>query len=153
MLDHHGYQLVFISIDYHQVTKVNMGKKSGVVCMRSIMAAILQTSGPLSTCEAIRSTWKFLAGINVQQFQDAAIELEKVNLGAFVSISNQTGRATRVFIKKKPKEVCLGLEANPDLCDLDDYAARYSRRPPKVINWHVRSKVVEFGLVAKGQLI
>ncbi len=111
------------------------------------MAAILQTSGPISTCQTVRTTWRFAARTTAVQYQAAAVELEKLNLGKFVTIFITAGRASKVFIKKPPQESAHVLVTRPDLCDPSLYARKFERPSPKTINAKVKAKLVELGLV------
>ena len=114
------------------------------------MAGILQTSGPISTCEAIRYTWKFLKSTTVTQYQAAAVELEKLNLGSFVTFrTSVAGPYSKVFIKKLPEEARECLVAHHQLCHPDTYARRFHRPSPKSIVEKVKAKCVELGLVAE----
>ena len=111
------------------------------------MTAILQTLGPVSTCKAIRANWRFLKSATIQQFQSAALELQKAGFGSIISLSQL------VFLKKPPGEVHEAMAANPDICDPHVYAERYRRQPSKVVNWHVRSQLVSMGLVSEKQFL
>ncbi len=119
------------------------------------MAAILQTPGPVSTCEAVRSNWSrnSLGNTTVQQFERAALELEAVNLGMLVHVMNSTGRTSKVFIKKQPDEVEEALAANPNLCTPTVYYDRYHHPASKKISWALRTKLVELGLVTQKQFM
>ena len=119
------------------------------------MGAILQTPGPVSTCEAVRSNWSRnkLGNTTVQQFETAAIQLQEANLGTLVHVLNSTGRASRVFIKKLPDEASEVLAANPHICSPSVYSERYYCPASKKISWQLRTKLVELGLVTHKQFM
>ncbi len=113
------------------------------------MSALLQTRGPVSTCNTVTCNWRFLRTLSQQQFQEAAVELDQRGLGNAVLIQSKRGRTPYVFVKKAPAEVQSLLAANMGLCDFAVYKARYGMPAPKTLSWHVRSKLVDMGLVSK----
>ena len=134
-----------------QMVKHALLSSHSPVTVRSRMAAILLTAGPVSTSRAVNVNWKFLL-ITSRQFKEAAIELEKLGFGSVVTLGTR-GRAQDVFVKKQPSEVELVVESNLDLCSHDVYNARFNCRPSKVIGWNVRAALVAKGLVSKKQFM
>ena len=117
------------------------------------MAAILLTSGPVSTHKAAGKIRKFLYCITIKHFLNAASDLVAADLGELVSM--QVGVATRachVFIKKPPGEATAGLLANPDLCTVEEYSSKYFRPCPACIGPKHRAKLLEYGYVTERQL-
>ena len=133
-------------------SKSGILSQNTLVSRRSIMAAILQTIGPVSTCQAIRANWAFLRSTTSTQFHSAAAELEKLNLGRCLTMSNK-GRNSHVFLKKPPEEVKSALEANMDLCAPDVYAMRYHRPGSQRVSQAAKAKLIEMGLVRQDQFM
>ena len=120
------------------------------------MAAILQTAGPVSTCQALRWNWKFLSSATVQQFRAASMELEAANLGQLVTLPSKArkeGSGVLVFVKKAPIDAALHLLQFPDLCSVAMYETRYERPSSKSITWNIRSQLVSMGLVSQKQFM
>ena len=147
-----GFHLFLVQGGLH-LTKSGILSPNSIVSKRSIMAAILQTVGPVSTTIAIRANWKFLKCATAQQFSAAAVELEKIGFGQVVSLSGKSNRSQQVFVKKHPSEAQIVLESNPDLCSPDVYATRFHRQATKTISWNVRAKLVSMGLVSQKQFM
>ena len=124
-------------------------KQNALVSRTTIKTAILQTAGPVSTCEAIRCNWRFLRCVTKQQFVAAAIELENANYGSLIAV----GAKVKVFLKKRPEIVNQDLVNHPDLCLPDVYNARYHLPPMKLISWTIRSQLVNMGLVTREQVM
>ena len=120
---------------------------------RTIMTAILQTLGPVSTCKCVRCNWRCLRSTTVQQFLAAATELHKLGFGNIVALSGGNNRLQQVFIKSKPEETWQALESNPGLCGADVYKERFHKASSKKIGWDVRVKLIEMGLVAKDKFM
>ena len=117
------------------------------------MAALMQTLGPVSTNKSISCNWRFLRSLTAKQFETAATELNRLGLGKMVTINPGRGQHQLVFVKNRPEEVQEVLEANPDLCRYDVYAARFRKQSPKTIGLKVRFKLVEMGLVSQKQFL
>ena len=124
-----------------------------ILSRRSIMAAILQTAGPVSICQSLRWNWKFLSSCTVQQFQAAGTELQTLGFGSLIFLGPAANRGTSVFVKKRPEEVYQQVEANLDLCTWDVYAARYQKPSSKSLSWKIRAQLVEKGLVEQKQFM
>ena len=119
------------------------------------MAAILQTSGPVSTLVAIRQNWRFVRNCSTStvDFAEAASSLTEMGLGFVVNVGAVTNRSASVFVKRSPEEVMELLGANPDLCDPGVYKERYNQRPPMCIGLALRGKLVSMKLVNQKQLM
>ena len=100
------------------------------------MAAILQTSGPVTIHAVICRNYKFLSKSTADQFMEAAHELQSLNLGSVVAM----GRSC-VFIKRPPDEVMIILDANPDLCSRDFYRSRYNKPLSKSVPLGIRHQL------------
>ena len=111
------------------------------------MKGILNTRGPVCTRVATKNTSELLRFLKLAQFIEAATELERLQLGKFVTLSAYHGHASHVFIKKSPDEAAQGLSANPELCSLPVYSARYNRSPSKSIKFKLRARLVAMKLV------
>ncbi|XP_072015218.1 uncharacterized protein [Amphiura filiformis] len=121
-------------------------RQDALLTKRNIMAAILQTPGPVSSHGAINRYWKFLRCSTVKQFMAAGMELERLNLGQLVGI--KTGaREVQMFVKKMPNEAQGLLEFNQDLCTPAKYLEKFKGNTPKCIGWRVRSTLISNGLV------
>ena len=119
----------------------------------NIMAAVLQTAGPVSTQPMLTSNWKFLHLLTVKQFNSAAGDLQTLGLGAFVAIQNGT-RAAHVFVKKEPSLVREILQEHPELrTDPDYYEQRYCMPASKKIKLNLRAKLVSMKLLTENQLM
>ena len=151
--------VVVISSDFvliFQIQKVqktsrqlhNLSPMSG----RNIMAAILQTKGPVVTPRVVKNVWKFLHMMTSTQFDKAANELQVLNLGKFVMIKVKRGRTSPVFVKRSPAEVGTVLAMNEDLCTLSYYESRYNQSVSKSVTLSVRAQLASLGLVAAKQL-
>ncbi len=79
-----------------------------------------------------------------KQFANVANDLQKANLGTAVKAP---GMRSVVFIKKPPEEVTEALAANPDLCSLDRYTARYNLPVSKSVSLGVRHQLASMGLI------
>ena len=126
------------------------------MCKGAIKTAILQTAGPVSTCESVRYNWKFLRYVTVKQFNSAAVDLESAHLGHLVSIgslSNCSPNPKMVFVKRPPCDVMGILQGNPGLCEADIYSMRFQKPSPKSISLNVRKKLVAMGLVSESILM
>ena len=119
--------------------------------MRNIMAAILQTKGPVVTPKVVRNVWRFLHMMTTPQFEKASKELEALNLGTLVNLRLRS-RASFVFIKKSPSEVMPILASNEDLCSLEFYASRYNQSVSKSVPLGVRHELVQQHLILAKQL-
>ena len=109
------------------------------------MSAILRIKGPVCTHIAIHSNGPMgVRNIVKSQFLRAAQRLEAANLGFMTKIGNND-----VFIKRQPLDVQLqaALEANQDLCYLQDYTARFFMTAPKCISQTLRGQLVANQLV------
>ncbi|XP_072015208.1 uncharacterized protein [Amphiura filiformis] len=118
------------------------------ISRRSVMAAIVQTNGPVSTHNAAGRVRPFLSCLTSGQFMKAGKELEAANLGMLVNLG-MSGRGAHVFVKKPPDEAFPGLQANPDLCSPDFYREKYFRAPPACITWKQRASLVAMGCVSE----
>ena len=130
-------------------SQLGLLNQNALVSRTTIKTAILQTAGPVSTCQAIRCNWRFLRCIRKEQFAAAAVELEKANFGSFIAV----GANRKVFVKKHPEIVNQDLVNHPNLCFPDIYSARYHLPPTKLISWAIRSQLVNMGLVTKEQVM
>ena len=113
------------------------------------MSAILLSAGPVSTSEAMKYTSRRLHDLKAMRFSEAATELQNINLGTLVSISQTKGRVNKVFVKKSPEEAEQVLGANPHLCSVDNYTARYNKPPSKAIGLQLKAKLVAMKIVPK----
>ena len=113
------------------------------------MSAILQTTGPVSNTKAVKNTSRSLQSLKLTRFHEAATELENINLGNLVTLSQKKGHAFKVFVKKPPPEAERVLIENPDLCSLEKYAARYNKPPSKAIGLQLRASLAAMKLVPK----
>ena len=118
------------------------------VTRTNIKAAILQTAGPVSTCEAIRCNWRFLRCITKKHFLAASAELQSSSYGSLVSINSRMS----VFLKRPPEEILPMLANHPELCLPEVYNARYHLPPMKVISQKIRYQLVNMGLVRPEQM-
>ena len=107
------------------------------------MSAILLTTGPVATRESVKNTRRSLHYLNPSRFLEAACELENLSLGAVISNLNN------VFVKKSPPEAQQVLGANPHLCSVENYTARYNKPPSKAIGLQLKAKLVKMKLVPK----
>ncbi len=119
------------------------------VSRTNIKTAILQTPGPISTQNTIRSNWRFLRCTTKAQFVAAAVELQTSGLGSVVTLKSKRV----VFVKKPGEEVQEILRCHPNLCLPELYNARYVMKPMKLIGWHIRNQLVERGLVRPEQMM
>ena len=112
---------------------------------RNIMAAILQTKGPIVTPAVTKHSWKFLYMMSTKQFMKAAEDLQAINLGQLLTLKTNSV----VFVKRLPMEIGTDLMAHPDLCSLDYYSERYnmpSTKSLQCISLNVRQQVASLGL-------
>ena len=116
------------------------------------MAAILLTSGPVSTHKAARKLKKYLSSINISQFIKAATNLERLGLGSLVSMMTAGSRPCHVFVKKRPEEVRAVLMDNADLCSVEDYEDRYHNPLPAAISPPQVTRLIELGFVTVDQI-
>ncbi|XP_072015224.1 uncharacterized protein [Amphiura filiformis] len=123
--------------------------QKALVTRSTIKAAILQTAGPISTCEAIRCNWRFLRAITKKQFLAMAVELENSGFGTLASINSRM----TVFVKKPPLEVLPMLADHPDWCLPEVYETRYRLPPMKLISMKIRYQLVNMGLVRQEQMM
>ena len=114
---------------------------------RNIMAAILQSLGPVATHKVVARNWKFLRMLTVKQYLMAAQDLESANLGSLVAVETSKGRVSHVFIKKLPSEIQPFLAANPDLCTLEYFEARFNKPVSKSVSLIERHHIARLGLV------
>ena len=119
---------------------------------RSVMAAILQTAGPVSIRRAVASNWKFLKATG-KMFKEAAVELEQIGFGSVVTISANKCGLSDVFVKKKPEDVEMALVNNKDLCTPDRYSTRFHSQASRHITLNMRATLVAQGLVLKKQFM
>ncbi len=110
------------------------------------MAAILQTTGPVSTHRACNTNWKFLRMLSMKQYLSACQELQKHELGQLVAVGNK-----QVFIKAHPSAVEEGLNKNSDVCTVEYYTLRYNMQPPSVISPTLKENLVTMGFVSPEQ--
>ncbi len=120
--------------------------QNGNLTKRSIMAAILQTTGPISTHRVVRLSWKFLRMVSVKQFEAASQELEKLGMGILMTCQG-SGKLS-VFIKKLPSEIGAFLMENQDLCPLEYYTSRFFQPSSKMIKDRVKNQLVADGVVS-----
>ena len=113
------------------------------------MTAILLTAGPVSNTKSVKNTSRSLQYLSTNQFLDAAAELQSMNLGSLVSASLQKGLSQQVFVKISPEEAQQVLGANPHLCSVENYTARYNKPPSKAIGLQLKAKLVAMKLVPK----
>lgn len=109
------------------------------------MAGILQTTGPVSTHRVVRLSWKFLRLLTSKQFQTICQELEKLDLGTVVFMHRRSSQA--VFVKRLPDDARVVLQANPDLCSVEHYTARYYEPASKMLSQSVKEELVAQGHV------
>ena len=123
----------------------------------SIMAAILHTTGPVSTHNAAGRVRPFLSCITSNQFAEACHELETKGLGTAVMIKTDNrgcGKNCLVFLKVSPEDAVHGLESNPELGVTSEvYADSFRRLPPACITWKQRSTLLELGYVHENQVM
>ena len=115
---------------------------------RNIMAAILQTKGPIVTPALTKHSWKFLYMMSSKQFLKAAQDLAEINLGQLMDLHFRSKHAM-VFVKKPPLEIACELEKHPDLCSNEYYVQRYnmpSSKSLQCISLNVRQHVALLGL-------
>ena len=112
------------------------------------MAALLKTNGPILTPVVVKNNWTFLHKMTTDQFTEAAVALQAINLGVLVDINQgKTHRTNYVFVKKQPSEVQMALAANPDLCSIDYYEQRYKKPISKAVTLKARYKIAELNIV------
>ena len=112
--------------------------------MKSVMAAILLTSGPISSSTIIaRSGPVFLRNLHKWRFLEAAKALEEMKLGTLVNVFNKQV----VFLKKSPEDVRSLLEASDLECRFKDYVSRFHRPIMAAINEKMRSALVQLGYI------
>lgn len=109
---------------------------------RNIMAAILQTTGPVTLHRVLARNWKFLNMLTVKQYLTAASSLEGLGLG---SLTMQKG--SHVFLKKSPEESQAILEVNPDLCNPEYYKVRFFQPVSKYVPQDMQDSLVQYSLV------
>ena len=152
------YLVVIISIDFVLIFQIHTGQKTSCrlhhlspMTGRNIMAAILQTKGPVVTPRVVKNVWTFLHMMTSTQFEKAAKELDGLNLGQFV-VLQVVGNKSAVFVKRSPAEVGAVLAMNENLCTLSYYESRYSESVSKSISLSVRAQLTKMGLIAAKQL-
>lgn len=119
---------------------------------RNIMAAILQTKGPVVTAQVVKNVWRFLHMMTSDQYNKACKELEGLNLGTLVTLSN-VRKASVVFVKRAPAEALPIIEMNQDLCSLEYYESRYNQPVSKSISLNMRHGLAKMGVLSPKQLI
>lgn len=119
--------------------------KDTALTKRNIMAAILQTKGPVSNHKVLVCSWKFLRLLTAKQYQQSCQELEAVNIGAMVTIPNGC-RSSQLFFKKPPDEALPGLASLKDLCPADYYAERFYLPIAKAMGKGLRDRLATMGL-------
>ncbi len=139
---------------FHLVFPFLQGRKRGAsaghlsqhedMSKRTIMAALLQVTGPIAIFPVVRQSWSFLRMLTVKQFQMAAAELQKLNLGQSLTVPGYRGA---VFLKHSPEVAHHILLINPDLCEINYYATRYHQKKSSSIPGHLWSKLVSMGYV------
>ena len=73
------------------------------VPLRTLMRAILVTTGPVLTLTAVKQNGRLLfRRVGADQFNTAAKALEAAQLGSFVALEVAEGRTKDVFVKKLP---------------------------------------------------
>ncbi len=102
----------------------------------TIMAAIVQTCGPITTHTVVARNYRFLNKLTSDQFVEAATCLETLALGSVVLL-----RRSAVFIKKPPNEVTAILESNPHLCSPEYYANRYNKALSRSVPLGIRHEL------------
>ncbi len=113
---------------------------------RNIMAAILQSRGPVVTHKVVIWGWKFLKMMSSKQFIGVANDLQDANLGTVMKFQTAS-RLSFVFIKKPPHEITEALAANLDLCSLEYYTTRYNLPVSKSVPLGIRHQLTSMGLV------
>ena len=119
---------------------------------RNLMAAILQTGGPVATTTAVTWGYKFLRMLTKAQFEAAAKDLQAMMLGTLVSSTNARGAPSLVFVKKNPVDAAPILLQNQDLCTPEFYVERFSLPCSKAIGKNTVDKLVAHGLVSADQM-
>ncbi|XP_072015233.1 uncharacterized protein [Amphiura filiformis] len=109
---------------------------------RNIMAAILQTKGPIVTHQAVRGSWRFLRHLASRPYLAAAVQLQNLNFGSVVTVNT-----SQYFFKKRPMEIVDLLTANPDLCGVEFYNARFNMPTSSAITQNMRLKLIDLGHV------
>ena len=135
-----------------RLSKSGILHPNNMVTRRTVMVAILQTLGPVSTCQAIRGNWNFLRSATSKQFEAAGAELETRGFGRLISLSGRQA-SQKIFVKKSPEEAQHALEASPELCRADIYSARFNRPTTKKLNLKMRAQLAAMGLVSEKQLL
>ena len=107
------------------------------------MAAMLQTSGPITVHRVLVRHYKFLNMLSPDQYLKMGTDLEGLGLGRMV----QVGARSQVFIKALPDVAALILQGHPDLCIPDYYAERYSKTLSKSVSLYVRQQLSSQRLV------
>lgn len=115
-----------------------------------IMSGILLSASPVTSYRTFKQRGPLqLRDITKQQYIDAAVELEKSNLGT--AVISETGGVS--FLKRSPSEVQKNLQENfPDLCAYSSYVKRFILPIPSTVSLTpaLQEKITElkiFGLV------
>lgn len=96
------------------------------VPLRTLMRAILVTTGPVLTLTAVKQNGRLLfRRVGSDQFNTAAKALEAAQLGSFVTLEVAEGRTKDVFVKKLPYDAQQGVAMNKDLCSIEEYESRF----------------------------
>ncbi len=111
------------------------------------MAGILLTPGPVSSYTGVQSLSRiFRVSVNKARFLVAAGRLQSDNLGSLV-VLDSISKTSHVFIKKPPADIVHELEANSDLCTMQEYKFKFGLPPPAPITLNMQHALVEKGLV------
>ncbi|XP_072015209.1 uncharacterized protein [Amphiura filiformis] len=110
-----------------------------------MMKTILQMLGPVVTARVVR------AYLTSDNFMDAALELEKLNLGK-LHLLQLRGPTSHVFVKNPPEQVESVLVMNPDLCDFAHYRKKYHKPISKGVFPSQVKKLVELGIISSDHL-
>ena len=126
---------------HSRARSTNLGTHSEM-SQKNIMAAILQTKGPIVNHQVVRGGWRFLRHLTSRPYLSACIQLQKLNLGSVITIST-----SQFFLKRPPVQVASILAAYPELCNLDYYSGRYFMPTSTVIAEKMRLKLINSGQV------
>ena len=135
---------------YNNKPFIKLSNTNSQMNNRNIMAAILQSRGPIVTPAATKHNWNFLHMMSTKQFIKAGGALQDLRLGNLVSVKTRGGKHASVFVKKAPADVALDLSEHPDLCSLEYYEMRYNTQIAKSladISLMIRQHFAEAGQV------
>ena len=118
------------------------------------MSVILLTKGPVCTYNAVHTNGPVAVRRSVKsQFMRAAGALHAANLGYLIKIHASWNSVNDVFVKKLPSEMKDLLEANEDLCTLQEYTTRFYMPAPACISQRLRDALVREKLVKKEHFV